>query len=175
MHFDRCLTVSLHYSKESSYYIDARRTTMSADGLQLIGSLGLAAIREAGWAPELVGGLTLGADPISYAIALASWSDPPSIDAYTVRKEVKGHGTGRRIEGCFRPGARVVITEDVITTGGSALQAISQLHEAGAQVVGVLALVDRLEGGRGVIEEAGHPVRVLITIEDLGIQPPDER
>lgn len=144
---------------------------MSAAGLQIIGLLGLAAIREAKWQPDLVGGLTLGADPVAYAIALASRADPPSIDAYTVRKEVKAHGTGRQIEGCFRPGAQVVVVEDVITTGGSALRAIEVLVAARANVVGVVAVVDRLEGGRKAIEEAGYPVRALVTLEDLGIEP----
>jgi len=142
---------------------------MSSAGLQLIGSLGLRAIREALWKPRLVGGLTLGADPVSYAIAMASQLDPPAIDAFTVRKEPKQHGTGRQIEGCFVEGARTVIVEDVITTGGSALKAAQVLQDAGADIVGVLAVVDRQEGGRQAIEGAGLPVAVLVTLEDLGI------
>ncbi len=160
--------------KTSSYYVDARRTTMSAAGLQLIGSLGLEQIRQAEWKPDIVGGLTLGADPVAYAVALASRLDPPPIDAFTVRKEPKQHGTGRQIEGCFADGARTVVVEDVITTGGSALTAARVLEDAGAVVVGVLAVVDRQEGGRAAIESAGYPVRVLVTLEDLGIEAGDE-
>jgi orotate phosphoribosyltransferase len=161
--------------RESHYYIDARRTTMSASGLQLIGSLGLEVIRGANWSPSMVGGLTLGADPVSYAIAAASQSAPPVIDAFTVRKEAKSHGTGRRIEGCFREGVQVVVAEDVVTTGGSALNAIRVLEAAGAEVVGVLAVVDRQEGGRAAIEHEGYPLQVLVTLEDLGIEPEDRR
>jgi orotate phosphoribosyltransferase len=157
--------------RQSSYYIDARPTTMSAAGLQLIGSLGLEAIRDTPWHPHLVGGLTLGADPVAYAIALTSQADPPALDAFTIRKEAKAHGTGRQIEGCYTPGARIVVVEDVITTGGSALKAIEVLEDAAASVQGVLAVVDRLEGGRQAIEKAGYPVRVLVTTDDLGAKP----
>lgn len=164
-------TFRLASGRTSSYYIDARRTTMSAAGLEVIGSIGLETIRQAGWEPELVGGLTLGADPLSYAIALASIADPPSIDAYTVRKEAKAHGTGRRIEGCFRENARVVVTEDVITTGGSALTSIRAIADAGGLVEGVLAIVDRQEGGGEAITAAGYDLRVLVSLDELGIEP----
>ena len=162
---------TLSSGRKSSHYIDARRTTMSAAGLHLIGPLALSAIRCAGWETQAVGGLTLGADPISYAIALASYSDPPRLDAFTVRKEPKDHGRGQQIEGCFREGMRVVVVEDVVTTGGSALRAIDVVTKAGGNVVGVLAVVDREEGGRAAIEQEGHPVNVLVTLTDLGLPP----
>ena len=114
---------TLSSGRTSTLYIDARLTTMSPDGLALIGPVGLAAIREAGTRPDAVGGLTLGADPISYAISYASASTPAPVRAFTVRKEAKVHGTGRLIEGPFEAGDRVVIIEDVITTGGSAIRA----------------------------------------------------
>ncbi len=155
----------------SSYYIDARRTTMSAEGLALVGQLGLAAIRDAGWAPDAVGGLTLGADPVAYAIAVASCSRPPLVDAFTVRKDPKAHGTRRRVEGNLSPRDRVVVVEDVITSGASAQRAIAAVEEAGAEVLGVLGLVDRLAGGREAIEAGGHEVVVITTIQDLGLQP----
>jgi orotate phosphoribosyltransferase len=160
-------TFTLASGRESSYYVDARPTTMSARGLTLIGHLGLQEIRAAGWAPELVGGLTLGADPVAYAIAAASDRDPPAIDGFTVRKEAKGHGTGRHIEGRFHAGARVVVVEDVVTTGGSALRAIEAVQAGGALVLGVLAVVDREEGGRERLEESGTPVRALVRLADL--------
>ncbi len=154
----------------STYYIDARPTTMSAEGLHLIGRLGVAAIRAQGWSPAVVGGLTMGADPVAYAVALASRAHPPAIDAFSVRKEAKGHGTKRRVEGNFRPGQAVVVVEDVITSGGSAIQAIAAVEEAGGTVVGVLAVVDREQGGRAALEERGHQVVVLATATELKLR-----
>ncbi|MGH7674266.1 MAG: orotate phosphoribosyltransferase, partial [Gemmatimonadales bacterium] len=110
--------------RRSSYYIDARRTTMSGEGLTVIGPLALERLAARGWKPRAVGGLTLGADPVSYAIALAARAHGLAIDAFTVRKTAKTHGTSRRIEGCFEPGITVVVVEDVITTGQSAGEAI---------------------------------------------------
>lgn len=160
---------TLSSSRRSSFYIDARRTTMSARGLELIGRIALEAMRERGWTPDSVGGLTLGADPVSYAVAVASRHSPPNIDAFTVRKTPKQYGTGRRIEGCLKPGGTVVILEDVITTGGSALDAIEVVQETGAVILGVLALVDREEGGRQAIEAAGHPLIALLQLADLDL------
>jgi orotate phosphoribosyltransferase len=106
--------------RRSSFYIDARRTTMSAEGLVLIGALGLTRLHARDWRPQTIGGLTLGADPVAYAVALAARTHGVALDAFTVRKQAKTHGTGRRIEGCFAPQSRVVVVEDVITTGCSA-------------------------------------------------------
>ena len=167
---DRSLQVgefTLSSGRTSRYYIDARTTTMSAAGAALIGTLGLEAIREEAWAPASVGGLTLGADPVAYAISAASVGSPPIVDAFTVRKTPKAHGTARRIEGCFAPDAPVVIVEDVITSGGSALAAVEAVREAGGTVVGVLAVVDRDEGGADAIRAAGVPLHVLLRIADL--------
>lgn len=157
--------------RTSSYYVDARRTTMSAAGLALVGSLGLESLREAGWVARAVGGLTLGADPVAYAIALVSRRAPPSLDAFTVRKAAKDHGTARRIEGCFEPGLPVVVVEDVLTTGSSVLEAVAAVREAGGDVLGVLAVVDRQEGGRDAIERGAIAVRTIVTAQDLGLVP----
>jgi len=154
----------------STYYIDARPTTMSAEGLHLIGRLGVQAIRAQQWSPAAVGGLTMGADPVAYAVALASRAQATVIDAFSVRKEAKGHGTRRRVEGNFRPGDAVVVVEDVITSGGSAIQAIAAVEEAGGTVLGVLAVVDREQGGRAALVERGHPVAVLTTATELGLR-----
>ena len=162
---------TLASGRASRYYIDARPTTMSAKGLEVIGRLGVDIIRRAGWSPSLVGGLTLGADPVAYAIAVASRQSPPELNALTVRKEPKDHGTGRRIEGCFAPGAAVVVVEDVITSGGSAMEAIRAVEDAGGRVVGVLAVVDRMEGGKASIEGGGYSVETMVTIRDLGVDP----
>lgn len=158
---------TLASGKQSHWYIDARLTTMSPEGLSLIGPLGLARLHESGWMVDAVGGLTLGADPISYAISYASAVLPKPLRAFTVRKEPKAHGTGRRIEGPFNEGDQVAVIEDVITTGGSALRAIEAVRAANGTVAGVLALVDRDEGGREAIEKTGTPVISLVTAHDL--------
>jgi orotate phosphoribosyltransferase len=151
----------------STYYIDARLTTMSGAGQLLIGRLGLAAIDARGWKPDSIGGLTLGADPVAYAIAHAAAAAARSVDAFTVRKEAKAHGTGRSIEGNLREDSNVVVVEDVITTGESALRAIRAVTGAGGRVLGVLSVVDRGEGGRARIEEAGYGVAALFTAAEL--------
>jgi len=155
--------------RRSDYYVDARRTTMSGAGQELIGQLALERLRVRGWHPAAIGGLTLGADPVAYAVAASAHRSGLVLDAFTVRKAPKPHGAGGRIEGCFAAGADVVIAEDVITTGQSALAAIRAVEEAGGRVVGVLAVVDREEGGRGALEAAGYPVEVLVAARDLGI------
>ena len=162
-------TFTLASGRQSGYYIDARRTTMSAEGFALIGQLGLEAIRAAGLTPSVVGGLTLGADPVAYAVARASRDWPPTIDAFTVRKGPKGHGARRQIEGCFKPGAAVVIVEDVVTSGQSALSAAEAVLNADGAVLAVLAVVDREEGGKERIVEAGFPLIALLTPADLGL------
>ncbi len=153
--------------KHSQYYIDARRTTMSGAGLAVIGPLGLGRIRTRGWRPTSVGGLTLGADPVAYAIALAAQAQGVALDAFSVRRQAKTHGTGRRIEGCFSSGDAVVVVEDVITTGQSAGDAVAAIREAGGTVLGVLAVVDREEGGRAALEAAGVTVEALVAASDL--------
>ena len=158
---------TLASGRESEFYVDARLTAMSPDGLALIGPAGLAEIAAAGWMPDSVGGLTLGADPISYAISYASATTPHPLRAFTVRKEAKAHGTGKLVEGPFRDGDRVVVIEDVITTGGSALRAATAIRAAGGSVLGVLALVDREEGGREALESAGYAVRSLAGASEI--------
>jgi len=155
--------------KASTLYVDARLTTMSPDGMVLIGSLGLSALVSEGWNPDSIGGLTMGADPVAFAISHTSAVQGRPVRAFSVRKEAKGHGTGNRIEGPFRPGDRVVIVEDVITTGKSALQAIDAVENAGGIIVGVLSVVDRQDGGREAIGERGYSVFALTTIDELTI------
>ena len=158
---------TLASGRESSHYVDARLTTMSPEGLAVIGPIALEAIRERGWPVDAVGGLTLGADPIAYSIAIASVKEPPLVRAFTVRKEAKQHGTGRLIEGPMRDSDQVVIIEDVITTGGSALRAAEAVQRAGASISGILALVDREEGGRAALESQGFAVVCLATMTEL--------
>jgi len=158
---------TLASGRQSSLYIDARLTTMTPEGQQLIGRLGLQAIRDASWTADAVGGLTLGADPIAYAICHSSAETARPLRAFTVRKEPKAHGTGKQVEGPLVSGDRVVIVEDVITTGGSATKAIDAVTREGAKVIGVLALVDREEGGRQQLESLGVRVHSLTTASEI--------
>ena len=158
---------TLASGKQSTFYIDARLTTMSPEGLSTIGPLALSALRQTGWRVDAIGGLTLGADPIAYAISYASANSDQPLRAFTVRKEPKAHGTGKLIEGPFKQGDHVAVIEDVITTGGSAIRAIDAVRAAGGVVSGVLALVDREEGGRQTIEKAGVPVIALVTASQI--------
>jgi orotate phosphoribosyltransferase len=158
---------TLASGKRSQFYIDARLTTMSPDGLKLIGGLGFSAIVNAAWEIDAVGGLTLGADPISYAISYASASTSHPLRAFSVRKEAKVHGTAKLIEGPVYEGDRVAVVEDVITTGDSALRAIAAARNANMIVIGVLALIDREEGGREAIERIGIPVLSLANAKDI--------
>jgi orotate phosphoribosyltransferase len=153
--------------KQSDIYVDARLTTMSPDGMLLIGKLCLTAIAGQGWQPDSIGGLTMGADPVAFAISHTSAIEGIPVRAFSVRKEAKGHGTGNRIEGPFQNEDRVVVIEDVITTGRSALQAIDAIAASGGKILGVLAVVDRQDGGREAIRERGYDVVSLTTIAEL--------
>lgn len=153
--------------QRSRVYLDARRVTFHPLGQALLGPLALRALRQRGWRPRAVGGLTLGADPVAVAIARASVAEGPLVEAFTVRKEPKAHGTGRRIEGGFAPGWPVVVVEDVLSTGGSARTAAEALREAGARVLGVLAVVDREMGGAEALAAAGLPVHALFRLGEI--------
>jgi orotate phosphoribosyltransferase len=158
---------TLASGRQSSLYIDARLTTMTPEGQRLIGRLGLEAIRNAAWHPDAVGGLTLGADPIAYAICHSSADTDRPVRAFTVRKEPKAHGTGKQVEGPLVHGDRVVIVEDVITTGGSAARAVEAVRREGAIPLGILALVDREEGGRERLEALGLRVHAMTTATEI--------
>jgi len=140
---------------------------MTPDGQRLVGVLGLRAIRDAGWTPDAVGGLTMGADPIAYAICHASAGDASPVRSFTVRKEAKAHGTGRLVEGPVAEGNVVVIIEDVVTTGGSAARAVEAVRHMGAVPLGILALVDREEGGRERLEALGLRVHAMTTASEI--------
>ena len=152
---------------KSSYYVDARRTTMSAEGQLLTGRVALDALKASGLEPTHVGGLTMGADPVSYAIARESFVQGDPMDGFSVRKQAKEHGTGQRVEGGLPQDARCLVVEDSMTTGGSALKAIAALEEFGASVVGVLTMVDREEGGREALAAAGYPLIAVYSGKEL--------
>lgn len=138
----------------SDYYVDCRTTTLDAKGSRLTGQVFVEEIRARGWRPKAIGGLTMGADPIVAAVAVTSGE----LHGFLVRKAEKEHGTGQRIEGFQEKGARVVIVDDVCTTGASTLQAIEAAREFGFQIAGVMCLVERQEaGGRSTVEKAAAP------------------
>jgi len=158
---------------KSDFYVDARVTTLDPRGACLIGEVGWELVKETasklGKRVDAVGGLTLGADPVALSIGIASQRQDPSssLQVFTVRKAAKEHGRQKRIEGNFSPGNSVVIVDDVVTTGGSTIQAIDAIEEAGGQIAFVIVLVDREEGGRGNIEKRGHTVVPIFTRSDL--------
>lgn len=164
---------TLASGQTSDLYIDCRTTTLDPVGAHLVGELGWAAVRQKieadGLEIDAIGGMTLGADPISLAVGMSSVQPDPerALQVFTVRKEPKGHGRGRQIEGNFRAGDRVVVVDDVITTGGSTLRAIEVIEREGGQVAFALVLVDREEGGRQAIESRGIPVVPLFTRSTL--------
>ncbi len=162
---------TLASGKKSSYYLDCKQVTLHSAGALLVAQGMLAALPEP-W-PDAVGGMSIGADPITAAIITAAGMQQRELLGFLVRKEPKGHGTQRYVEGPVSPGQRVVIVEDVITTGGSSLLAARRATQFGLEVVEVLAIVDRLEGGREAIQQAGYRCRSLMTIRDLGIEPPE--
>jgi orotate phosphoribosyltransferase len=161
--------VVLASGRESDFYVDCKRTTLTAEGHVLVGRLLFDRVRRIAPLPRGVGGLTLGADPIASAVAMTSFLEGQAIDSFVVRKEPKGHGTGQWIEGrrTIPDGSRVVVIEDVVTTGGSALKAIERCRAETLVPVACLALVDRMEGGREAIEAQGVPLQALFTREDF--------
>ena len=154
--------------RRSTVYCDARLTTCCAEAMPLIGRLFLAKMRERGWNPAAVGGMTLGADPIVIAVARESLEAGPAINAFLVRKEAKGHGMRKQIEGLSQdPPLDVVIVDDVCTTGDSTIKAIQASREAGLNVLGAIGLVDREEGAREAIEGIGCPFAGIFTLAEL--------
>ena len=157
----------------SDFYVDARVTTMDPRGAQLIGQVGWQLVKETsstlGRRVNAIGGLTLGADPVALSIGIAAQLEDPStpLQVFSVRKAAKEHGRLKRIEGNFSPGDSVVVVDDVITTGGSTIQAIEAIEEAKGSVAFVLVLVDREEGGRENIEKSGHKVVPIFARSDL--------
>ena len=162
---------TLASGKRASYYLDGKQVTLDPHGARLIaeGILELLAARQM---PAAIGGMSIGADPITAAVVTMSAVKGIPIAGFMVRKEPKGHGTNKYIEGPVNPGDRVVIVEDVVTTGGSSLKAIKICEDYGLEVTGVVAIIDRLEGGGAAFSKAGYKLSSLLTIEDFGIKSP---
>lgn len=162
---------TLASGKKSKFYIDMKATTLSPEGAFLIGRLSFALIRKRfpGAVIAGVGGLTLGADPIATAVSLAAYSQGVEWPAYIVRKEAKEHGTGRYVEGRENlvPGGKVIVLEDVVTTGGSSIKAIERLRAEGYDPVAVLTVVDREEGGEMALKTTGLDFLRILSISEL--------
>ena len=149
----------------SNYYFNCKAVALHPEGMHLIGNLIFEMIKDLGI--KGIGGLTLGADPIAYAIAYTSFLKGNPIEAFIVRKTPKSHGTMQLIEGNVRKGDRVVIVDDVITTGKSTIEAITKAKEDGLEIVKVIAFIDRQEGGREAIEALGYKVDSVITRDEV--------
>jgi orotate phosphoribosyltransferase len=154
--------VILSSGREADYYIDLRRITLHGVAAPLVGRVMRSLTDD--WTYDAAGGLTLGADPVGTAILHASGG---AVDSFVVRKAEKAHGMQQRVEGPSVSGRRVLVVEDVSTTGSSPLTAVEALREAGATVVGVATIVDR--GARAAIEAAGLEYRSAYTLDDLGL------
>lgn len=161
--------VVLASGKESDFFVDCKQTVLLAEGHALVGEAMLAELGALPTAPDAVAGVELGGCPLASAVALTSFGRGTPLDAVYVRKGAKGHGSRRQLEGDTHlpAGAKVAVLEDVVTTGGSTLRAVEVLREHGYEVVGVVALVDRREGGAEAIEGAGLPFVALYGREDF--------
>ncbi|MBT0665811.1 orotate phosphoribosyltransferase [Geobacter pelophilus] len=160
--------VTLASGRESDFYFDGKQTTLHAEGGFLVGKLFYQAAKEFAGV-QAVGGITLGADPIATATSIAALLDGNPLHAFIIRKEPKGHGTGQWLEGRknLPAGTKVVIVEDVVTTGGSSMKAVRRAEEEGLTVLGIVSLVDREEGGRENIEAEGYALKAIFGRKEL--------
>jgi orotate phosphoribosyltransferase len=158
---------TLASGKKSKYYLDCRKVTLDSAGANLIADGMLELLGND--LPDAVGGMAIGADPITAAIITVAGRGGKALRGFIVRKEAKQHGTGRDVEGPVQPGDRVIVVEDVVTTGGSSLAAIDKAEAFGLQVQGVMAIIDRLEGGRETLAARGYSLQTLLTIRDFGL------
>jgi len=160
---------TLASGKQASFYLDCRKVTLHPQGANLIAAGMLDWMTGTRFAsiPDAVGGLAIGADPITASIVVLAGQRGLATRGFMVRKEAKTHGTGKLVEGPVTAGMSCVIVEDVITSGGSALKAVESARDFGMTVLGILGVIDRLEGGREAIEQAGLPLATLLTINDF--------
>jgi len=160
--------VTLASGRQSDFYFDGKQTTLHAEGGLLVGKLFYDVIKDFPGV-QAVGGITLGADPIATATSIAAYLAGQPLHAFIIRKEPKGHGTGQWLEGRknLPPGTKVVIVEDVVTTGGSSIKAVDRAREEGLVVLGIVSLVDREEGGRENVEAQGYWLKAIFTKSQL--------
>jgi len=164
---------TLASGKKATYYLDCKQVTLDPEGARLVGE-GILDLLDPADLPDAIGGMAIGADPITASVVTMSSVRGTPLFGFMVRKEPKGHGTEQYLEGPVSEGDKVVIVEDVVTTGGSSLLAIQRAEQAGLRVVGVLAIIDRMEGGAEAFARAGYLLQSLFTIRDFGIEPPSE-
>lgn len=157
--------------REASYYLDIKQVVLDGEGAMLVGKAILEMLRSRGAMPDAVGGMSIGADPVTSAVVTMAGVEGTPLKGFLIRKEPKGHGTQRYVEGPVEPGMRVVIVEDVVTTGGSSLVAIDRAVEFGLVVERVVTVMDRLAGGGEAFAARGIPLDPLLTIRDLGLEP----
>ncbi|MFZ9090019.1 MAG: orotate phosphoribosyltransferase [Planctomycetaceae bacterium] len=160
---------TLASGRKSSYYLDGKHVTLNAEGLMQISYGLLELLSDVQF--EGFGGMSIGADPIVGGVLVAAAAQDRPLLGFMVRKEAKGHGTQRFIEGPIEPGQNVVIIDDVVTTGGSALQAVDRVEEFGCKVVHAVGIVDRLQGGGEAFAARDIPFSALLTVRDFGIEP----
>jgi len=158
---------TLSSGRKSSYYVDSKLTTFDPEGVYLVGKLVFEIIKDKGEEISAVGGLTMGADPIAISTIIAALNEKYSLKGFSVRKEAKLHGKRKLIEGNLDTKDKVIILDDVITTGASTIKAIKAVREFGCDIIMVVALVDRLEGGAEKIRKLGCDVHTIFTIDDL--------
>ena len=159
--------------KKATYYLDGKQVTLDPGGARLVAE-GILDLLDPARMPAAIGGMSIGADPITAAVVTMSAVRGTPLCGFMVRKQSKGHGTNQYIEGPVRPGDEVVIVEDVVTTGGSSLKAIDRAEEFGLEVTRVLAIIDRMEGGAQEFTKRGYPFASLLSIRDFGIEPPKD-
>jgi orotate phosphoribosyltransferase len=163
---------TLASGKKATYYLDGKQVTLDSYGAKLVADGILDLLADNLPLPDAIGGMSMGADPITAAVITMAGVRGQQMSGFLVRKEAKGHGTNRFVEGPVNPGQRVVIVEDVVTTGGSSLEAIARVEEFGLVVSGVVAVIDRLEGGQAAFAARGYRLSSLLTVRDFGIEPP---
>ena len=161
---------TLASGKKASFYLDCRKLTLDSQGINQVAAGMLSLLKDD--MPDAVGGMAIGADPITAGIITIAGQQKTPLKGFIVRKEEKQHGAGRMVEGPVEPGDSAVIVEDVVTTGGSSLKAIQHAEAFGLKIKGVVAIIDRLEGGSQAFADAGYELRTLLTIRDFGIEPP---
>ena len=156
--------------KKASYYLDCRQITLDSAAVRQVGEGILELLRQDSEMPQAVGGMSIGADPITAAVITVADFHNISLKGFMVRKQSKEHGMKKFVEGPIAAGDHVIIVEDVVTTGGSSLEAIARVEEIGAKVEGVIAIIDRLEGGAEAFAAKGYKLRSLFTVHDFGIK-----
>ncbi|MEE8453034.1 MAG: orotate phosphoribosyltransferase [Thermoguttaceae bacterium] len=164
---------TLASGKKANFYLDGKQVTLDPTGSRLVAE-GILDMLAEGPMPAAVGGMSIGADPITSAVVTMSAVRDTPVRGFMVRKESKGHGTNQYIEGPVKPGDEVVVVEDVVTTGGSSLTAIERIEAFGMKVLGVITIIDRMEGGAKAFERRGYKFSSLLTVRDFGIDPPGE-